>query len=992
MLTFSFSGWRWRSAALLNVLLCATFFFAQTGPTSTPAQTPKTSPQTKEILPSYEGQNVSSVELAGQPELDTKSLLPLLAQKQDQPFTQAKVDATVRALKSIGRFQDVQIQIRPEPNGVRVLFVLEPAIYFGMYSFPGAEKQFAYARLLQVADYPPRGAFTPVDVENAQKALARFFQREGYFQSQVKARVQTDKEHGLANIYFDTTLGRKAKFGKVTLQGATPQETAHLQGVLHSFLARVRNSSIRTGKTYSLKKVQNATTYLQNALMKEDHLDGKVKLLSANYIASTNHADITFSVVTGPFYHVKVEGAHVWSRTQKNLLPVYQEVGIDPELIQEGRTNLVSYFQSKGYFDAKVNVTTQTLPNGENIVYQIVKGPRHKVEGVAIAGNKTLDEDVLVPHLTVKKAHFLSHGKYSENLVRSSVKNLQNMYRASGFSDVKVTPEVHNQGGDVAVTFRVVEGERDIVAAMHLEGNDTQPISHLVPKGLNLATGKPYSQTLVQQDRNAMMASYLRMGYLNASFRQTAKPVGSDKHRLDVTYLIQEGPQVHTATVVTLGRGQTRQALISRVAPIPTGAPLREDQMLADESQLYNIGVFDWAEVDPRRRITTQSQEDVVVKVHEAKKNDLTYGFGFDVINRGGSVPSGTVAVPGLPVIGLNKNFKTNQKTFYGPRALFEYTRKDLWGKAESLSFTALGSRLDQRGAITFTDPYFRGTNWASSFNVGGEHDAQNPIFTSLVGQTGFQLQRALNPDKTTNMFLRYNYSQTGLTNLLIPELVPVGDRHVRLSTLSATYVRDTRDFQLDAHKGIYETLEADFNPSSLGSNFNFGKFLAQAAYYKPITSKKIIWANSVRVGFAEAFSGHVPLSQEFFTGGASTLRGFALNGAGPQRTIPACGNPADTSTCSQINVPVGGNQLLLVNSEFRIPVPLKQGLGVVPFYDGGNVFRTIGFHGQYTNTAGLGFRYATPVGPIRVDFGYNFNAPPGVKSFQYFITIGQAF
>ena len=90
--------------------------------------------------------------------------------------------------------------------------------------------------------------------------------------------------------------------------------------------------------------------------------------------------------------------------------------------------------------------------------------------------------------------------------------------------------------------------------------------------------------------------------------------------------------------------------------------------------------------------------------------------------------------------------------------------------------------------------------------------------------------------------------------------------------------------------------------------------------------------------------------------------------------------------------MPVGGNQLFLVNSEFRIPVPLKEGLGVVPFYDGGNVFRTIGFHGQYTNTVGLGFRYATPVGPVRVDFGYNLNAPPGVKTWQYFITIGQAF
>ena len=990
MSTIGLSGWPYRCATLFDLVLCASFFFAQSGPTASPAQQPKTSPQVQEILPSYEGQNVSSVELAGHPEIDMGPFLPLLVQKQDEPFSKEKVDATVAAIKSTHRFDDVQVQVRPEPEGIRVLFILEPAMYFGIYQFPGAQRVFPYARLLQVSDYPPRGPYTPVDVVNAQHALERFLQREGYFRAQITPRIETDKTHGLANVYFDTTLGKKAKFGTVTLKGATPEDDAKLKGAIHSLWSRLWNRAIRPGKTYSLKTLQNATNYMQTKLMKDDHLDAKVKLISANYNPSTNRADLTFNVQAGPFYHVKVQGAHIWSWTKKNLLPVYQEVGIDPEIIQEGRTNLVSYFQSKGYFDAKVNVNTQQQTNGETIVYAIQKGPRHKVADIDIAGNTTIDEDQLVPHLAVKKAHFLSHGKYSEKLVHTSVKNLERLYQADGFSDVKVTPEVHNQNGNVTVTFRIVEGERDIVEAMHIQGNDTQPISNLAPKGLNLGQGKPYSQKLVQEDRNTMMASYLKLGYLNATFRQTAKPVDKDKHHLEVTYLIEEGPQVRTATIVTLGRGETRQSLISRVAPLSKGAPLREDQMLANESQLYNLGVFDWAEIDPRRRITTQTQEDVLVKVHEAKKNDLTYGFGFDVINRGGSIPSGTVAVPGLPAVGLSKNFKTSQKTFYGPRALLEYTRKDLWGRAETLSFTALGARLDQRGQITFTDPYFKGTNWSASANIGGEHDAQNPIFTSVIGNFGLQLQRALNEDKTMNMFLRYNYSQTGLTDLVIPGLVPAEDLHVRLSTLSATFVRDTRDFQLDAHKGIYETFEADFNPSALGSNFNFGRFLAQTAYYKKIPDN-IIWANSVRVGFATAFSGHVPLSQSFFSGGANTLRGFPLNGAGPQRYIPVC-SAGETSGCPQIAVPNGGNQLFLVNSEFRIPVPLKQGLGVVPFYDGGNVFRTIGFHGQYTNTVGLGFRYATPVGPVRIDFGYNLNAPQGLKPFQYFITIGQAF
>ena len=113
-------------------------------------------------------------------------------------------------------------------------------------------------------------------------------------------------------------------------------------------------------------------------------------------------------------------------------------------------------------------------------------------------------------------------------------------------------------------------------------------------------------------------------------------------------------------------------------------------------------------------------------------------------------------------------------------------------------------------------------------------------------------------------------------------------------------------------------------------------------------------------------------------------------------RLTGACGTVADgcNPNCS-IQVPSGGNELHLINSEARIPLPIKKGLSLVTFYDGGNVFPSVGFHdftSLYSNNVGLGLRYATPVGPIRLDIGHNLNPIPGVKSTQYFISIGQAF
>ncbi|MBV8477657.1 MAG: hypothetical protein JOZ36_13415, partial [Acidobacteria bacterium] len=511
-------------------------------PTQQPAQNPKTAPQVKEILPSYEGQNVTAVELAGQPNLDTRQLLPLLAQQAKQPFAQEKVDQSIAALKQTRRFHDVQLEVRPEPEGVRVLLVLQPATYFGIYTFPGATGHFAYSRVLQIASYPPKGAYSPIDVQNATDALETFFRQSGYFEAQVQPELRTSPPWGLVNVIFHSKLNRRAKFGEVVIRGVSDRETTHLRGTLHSFLARLRRSAIRPGKTYNMATVRRATQYMANALGKQGYLGAQVKLAGAEYSAASNRANVIYEVKTGPIVHVRVTGAHLWSWNRRKLLPIYQQAGVDAELIQEGRQNLVSYFQSKGYFEVKVDTKVDQGDQSETILYQIVKGSRHKVKGVALAGNQHFSEKALLAQVKVEKAHFWSHGKYSQKLVRSSVRNIENLYKADGFSSVKVTPQVTSNQGNVLVTFHLQEGPQDIVDALDVRGNQSVPVAQLAPKGLKLGAGEPYSARNVQLDRNQIMATYLADGYLTATFRETAKQVPGQPHRLQVVYQIYEGP------------------------------------------------------------------------------------------------------------------------------------------------------------------------------------------------------------------------------------------------------------------------------------------------------------------------------------------------------------------------------------------------------------------------------------------------------------------
>jgi outer membrane protein assembly factor BamA len=617
---------------------------------------------------------------------------------------------------------------------------------------------------------------------------------------------------------------------------------------------------------------------------------------------------------------------------------------------------------------------------------------------VDFQGNQHFGKDVLIRQVVVKPHRFLlSRGKFSDKLLRQSVTAITGFYKNLGYGDVTVDTDVVDREPKVYVTFQITEGSQTLVNNLMIEGNSRISSSAFSPKGgLRLRPGQPFSPKALADDRTHIMAVYLDRGFLTSDFDSKVTRLPDDPHKVDVTYKITEKQQVQVDEIVLLGNKKTRASLIRKTANITPEAPLSQRALLVGESGLHDLGIFDWASVDSRRPITDQTNEDVLVKLHEAGRNEITYGFGLEVARRGGNIPSGTIALPGLPPVTSGApNFTAEEKTFVSPRGSITFTRYNLRGLAESASASILVSRLDQRALATYTQPHFRASSWSSLVSASIERTTENPTFAARLAEGSWQVEKPLNKDKTRRIQLRYRFRRTILSNLLIPGLVLPQDQRLRLSTLSATWIRDTRDKPLDASRGFYQTLDLGITPKALGSNFNFARFLGQSSYYKPFGPT--VWANRITLGLAKAFgnSSDVPTSELFFSGGETTLRGFPIDGAGPQRTVPACSNPADPSTCVNLQVPIGGRQLFILNSELRFPLGIKEGLGAAVFYDGGNVYGPIGisrFIQDYTNTIGVGLRYKTPVGPIRFDIGRNLNPVTGVKATQFYITLGQAF
>ena len=199
----------------------------------------------------YEGLVVSSVDLVAQPLMNPDALQPLVAQKAGTPYSTAEIQKTVSALKATGKFTRVRVEVKPEAEGLRVTFILEPVFYVGMIYFPGATNEFSYPRMLQVVNYPAQEPYEARRAAEGETSLTHFFAQQGYFEAQVKVETKLDQARKLADIVYHVTLGRRAKFGNVEIAGPPPAEAATLKGALGSFRARLHGADVKEGKPYS---------------------------------------------------------------------------------------------------------------------------------------------------------------------------------------------------------------------------------------------------------------------------------------------------------------------------------------------------------------------------------------------------------------------------------------------------------------------------------------------------------------------------------------------------------------------------------------------------------------------------------------------------------------------------------------------------------------------------------------------------------------------
>jgi len=1042
-------------------------------------------PALAESIWSKAGKQVVALRFDGVKFSENDEIFSELQQKVGQPLDPEKVRDDLRRLFASGRYRDIEVSGEPSGDGLTLVYSGIPRYYVGRVEIAGV-KQERLASLLEYATkLDPGTLYTEAAIPAAVQSLKESLSQNGYFEPTVSASTTKDDVGYQENAKFTIAIGPQARVGDVAVSGKDPgisiedfRKKGHLNcsRLVTAFKKDCRPKVTRETNSSALSGVRG---YYQ----KENHLEGTISLQKETYAAPRKQLDYEFAANQGPVVKVVVNGIKLSRSRIKLLVPVFEEGAVDNDLLNEGAFNIKDYLQQKGYFNVQDSV--KLVGNGTanvTVQYDVNPGQHHKVTAVRIVGNKYFDSETIEERLRVKKADaYARSGRYSTQLVNADVDSILALYRASGFSAAKVTSSVKDLDkgvngaqlkiAQIQVTFTVVEGSQQKFGDVALEGVDAareKPVKAL----LSTQKGQPFSLVTLSEDRDAVLSYYVSHGFDHAKVEIVQKAEDADHTRTDVALNVTEGQQVFIDHVLLSGLNHTRPGIVQAKLKVHAGDPLDQAALLQTQRNLYNLALFNEVNAAVQNPTGDAPRKNVLVQLTEARRWDVTYGFGFEA-------QTGTPAINNGQTRG--NTAAQNGKAGISPRVSADVSRISLRGTQDSLTLHTTYGLLEEVATLSFNNPQFLGHANLTASVSGGYSNVQNiATFASSTLQGDARLaQKIKRADNVIYDFQFRRVSVNASSLEITPNLIPQLSEPVTVGGPGVTFFHDTRDpTPLDAKRGQFFSIQEFLASPKFGSGTSFNKVdLSESTYYT-FGKHKYTIARNTRVAFENSFGPNpnavvagngalgvvstacagtllqtnasciaVPLPERIYAGGATSHRGFGINDAGPR----------DLTT----GFPVGGTAAVVNTVEVRLPPPtlplVGDSVSFVIFHDMGNSFEdasdmfksfknfqqpnsqtcrnltvaptppggnayavqasTVGTcsFAYYSHAVGVGARYNTPVGPIRVDFSYNLNPPiypvfndysgPAANDyvgrapyvgqashFNFFFSIGQAF
>ena len=979
------------------------------------------------------GLTVRSISFEGVQASRLEKVAGRLPQAVGQPLTSDDLRSSLRELFATGLYDNIEVVGHREPDGIALIFRGSPRTFIGTLGVYGAIGPTMNTQLERASQLNPGTRFTQDKMVRAQQQMRQTLAENGYYQPTITPALTPHREDQLIDIVFRVVSGMHARVGKIDVNGDTGlsleefRRYAHLRsgahvdhdtvnraldGILKHYQSQarleadvklasseydpathnvnyrftaVRGPVVRVmvdGVKISNERIKRLIPVYEEGAVDEDLLNEgnrrlrdyyqrlgyfDVKVTHDRESPDPSHVGILYHVLLGPRRRVqlvKIEGNHYFdTSTLKELLSVHSADTLDrhgaysQSLVASDIAALESVYQNNGFASVKVTVRTSTP--------------------------ETIEDDIPP----------LPSGRQTE---------------------------ASDRAAPLDVTYHIDEGEQVRVGSVAIVGNAHIPASALTPL-LNTTAGQLLSPQNLAGDRDTLVTAYLSHGFDQVEITVTQKIEDTDAHKVEVVFRIGEGEQVFVRKVLLTGLHYTHPGTVERAITIRPGDPLDQTAILDTQRNLYNYALFNEVNTAIQNPLGDEPDKTVMLQLTEARRWTLTYGFGFEAQT---GQPQTNCAGARAGGIACNPNGKTG----VSPRVIADITRNSLFGREQSASLQGTYGLLEQSIELLYQVPHFEGAqNFGFSFSGGYANSEDVATYVASRISGGFRFtQNFLAPgsflSKANTFVYEINFRRVKVasdTLQVYPSEISALATATRVGGPSFTWIRDTRDQPMDARRGTYTSFQEFASDRYFGAQAEFNRIDVTNSSYYAFDKGKFVLARDTRYGQIRSFgtgsSELIPLPERLYAGGPTSLRGFPFNAAGPR----------DPET----GFPIGGAGALVESTELRLPPPtlpfFGNSLSFVLFHEMGNVFTnagdawisairihqpdrdtckvltppttlpdgtvappsptgpdtSTGRQGQcsfnyFSHAPGLGLRYHTPVGPIRLDFSYNLNPP----------------
>ncbi|HEY2386643.1 MAG TPA: outer membrane protein assembly factor BamA [Candidatus Binatia bacterium] len=657
---------------------------------------------------------------------------------------------------------------------------------------------------------------------------------------------------------------------------------------------------------------------------------------------------------------VKIEGnKKVHTEDLETALKVRPRTILDSEKLRRGVLDAKKVYEEKGYLDATITpkMAPSETPNEITLTYTIDEGQLIRIQHIEFEGNQAFSDSKLKRIITTKEEWFLSSftgaGVLNKETLKTDTERVTAWYYDNGYINVRVDePEVERKPDGLYVTIKIAEGDVFAVGKIGFAGDVRNDLD--LQKDLDLNTGETFRTSKLRQDILKLTDKYGDVGYAFVNI-EPETDVDPDKKTVDVTYRIDEGPDVTIDKIIITGNTKTRDKVVRRELKVEEQQRFSGTKLKKSRDALNRLGFFQEVNLTTQRG-RSEEKLNLQVDVKEGQTGALTAGAGFSSADN----------------LLFNARVSENNLFGLGYRAVLN---------------ADFGS-IRQNFIGSFTDPYFMdiplqatvdGFRWRLDYTdftrsgTGGSVRLLYPL--TEFGYDRFAGRFSL---EEVRVGAEYRLEDADISNLnrRSPPAVVAEEGHTLISAIRPILSRNTLNSLFDPTRGSTEELSVEY--AGLGVSTEYVKVDVRGRAYWPIY-KSPSWGTTVfSIGGAFGFgrgdrgdSGHeLPLIERYFPGGINSIRGFQTRTLGPRQSIfNAQGQVVQSD-------PIGGSLQLVVNNEIIFPIVEQLGLKGVVFFDAGNAWLySDGYDlADLRYAAGAGLRWQSPMGPIRIELGYPLN------------------